>query len=149
MAKQFDPKQQVVLDCIKEKQLVSAGAGSGKTTVMIEKITRLIVSGNIKPSEIIVLTFTNLAGKEMKERLSKSLHNKLQLATDEEDIKQLLSLIDEVELSAIDTIDGFCSKMVKKFFYKLDLSPNMNIATGLSSEYYINKSLDDTINNAF
>lgn len=145
MAKEFDPKQKLVLESTSQNQLVSAGAGSGKTTVMIKKISDLIVLGQARPSEMIVLTFTNLAASEMKQRLISELNNRLKSATSEEEISNLISLISETETSAIDTIDGFCSKMIKKYFFKLNLSPDTNIATGLSLEYYINKALDNCL----
>ena len=142
MAKQFDQKQQVILDSIEQNQLVSAGAGSGKTTVMIQKICDLILSNQLSPSEIVVVTFTNLAGAEMRQRLISSLNEALKNAKSEEEIERLTNAISETEMSAVDTIDGFCAKMCKKYFYKLNLQPQSNIITGMSSEYYINKSLD-------
>jgi len=148
MARKFDEKQQVVLDCEKQNQLVSAGAGSGKTTVMIKKITDIILQGKARPSELIVLTFTNLAAHEMKQRLSKSLNDALNSSTDETEINHISSLISEVDTASVDTIDGFCSKMTKKYFYKLNLSPDINVATGLSLDYYRNKSLDLCIEKA-
>lgn len=148
MARKFDEKQQLVLDCEKQNQLVSAGAGSGKTTVMIKKITDIILSGKAKPSELIVLTFTNLAAGEMKQRLTKALADELNKATTEEQYKHISSLLEEIDTSSVDTIDGFCSKMTKKYFYKLNLSPEINIATGLSLDYYRNKSLDQCIDSS-
>ena len=145
MARKFDEKQQVVLDCEKKNQLVSAGAGSGKTTVMIKKITDIILSGKAKPSQLIVLTFTNLAAGEMKQRLTTALSSELNNASTEEQYKHISGLLEEIDTSSVDTIDGFCSKMTKKYFYKLNLSPEINIATGLSLDYYRNKSLDQCI----
>ena len=116
MSRKFDPKQEQVLLSTVNKQLVSAGAGSGKTTVMIKKITDLILSGQVKPSELIVLTFTNLAAGEMKERLVKALNQAIQSSTDDEETQRLLELSYEVETAYVDTIDGFGSKMAKKYF---------------------------------
>ena len=73
MARKFDEKQKVVLENKSANQLVSAGAGSGKTTVMIQKIIDIILSGELKPQELVVLTFTNQAGNEMKQKLLKNL----------------------------------------------------------------------------
>jgi len=142
MAKQFDQKQQIILDSIEQNQLVSAGAGSGKTTVMVQKICDLILSNTIRPSEMVVLTFTNLAGAEMKQRLIANLNNALKNTTEPNEINNLTNLISETEMSAVDTIDGFCAKMCKKYFYKLNLQPQTNITSGMSYEYYVNKSLD-------
>lgn len=148
MSRKFDEKQQVILDCSTQNQLVSAGAGSGKTTVMIKKIADILLNKKAKPSQIVVLTFTNLAGQEMKQRLIASFNQELNNATTEEDKKFILGLLDEINTSYIDTIDGFCSKMCSKYFYKLNSNPNINIATGLALDYYRTKSLDLSIENA-
>lgn len=145
MAKKFDPKQQAVLDCQLDNQLVSAGAGSGKTTVMIKKIADLLLNKQIKPNEIVVLTFTVLASHEMKQRLIKILNEELQSSEDSTKREFISQLLYDIETASIDTIDGFCSKMCKKYFFKLNISPETSIATGLSLDYYVENSLDHTI----
>ena len=55
--------------------LVSASAGSGKTSVLIEKIVRLIVDGNVKLKNLLVVTFTNTASGEIKMRLKETILN--------------------------------------------------------------------------
>ena len=70
MAKQLNPQQQEAVNCNSNKILCLAGAGAGKTATMIERISRLVKDG-VAPSSILVLTFTNAAGLEMKERYKK------------------------------------------------------------------------------
>lgn len=142
MSKTFDPKQQKVLDCSSQNQLVSAGAGSGKTTVMIRKIADLLLSKEVKPSEIVVLTFTNLASLEMKQRLEKTLQQELENCEDLEKIDYITKILYEIETAYVDTIDGFCSKMCKKYFFKLNFTPDTSIATGLTLDYYVETALD-------
>lgn len=148
MARKFDEKQKVVLENKSANQLVSAGAGSGKTTVMIQKIIDIILTGELKPQELVVLTFTNQAGNEMKQKLLKSLNERLSLTEDEDEFKRINLLREEIDMSSIDTIDGFCSKMIKKYFYKLNLTPDINIATGIAGDYYLQKAIDKTIEEA-
>ena len=64
--------QQIVLDCKDKNILVSASAGTGKTTVMIEKITGLLTSRQATLKELLVVTFTEMAAYEMKKRLVKN-----------------------------------------------------------------------------
>ena len=85
MTRRYDEKQQLVLDCSKQNQIVSAGAGSGKTTVMIKKISDIVLTGKANLNQVIVLTFTNLAASEMKQRLTKSFIEALNSATDIEE----------------------------------------------------------------
>ncbi|MBQ7798785.1 MAG: UvrD-helicase domain-containing protein, partial [Clostridia bacterium] len=145
--KTFDIQQQVILDCNDQHQLVSAGAGSGKTTVMIQKITDLLLMGNVPTSEILVVTFTNLAAVEMRDRLVKKLGKVLSKASDDNEKARIQNIIDSIETASVDTIDGFCSKMLKKYFYKSGLEPEIKIISSFSQQYYINKALDMAIKN--
>lgn len=145
MSKQFDPKQQAVLDSLSQHQLVSASAGSGKTTVMIEKITNLLLNQIVTPDQLLVVTFTNLAATEMRERLISNIMTALVQAKTEEDKTRIQMILDNLQTASIDTIDGFCSKMLKKYFYQSNLNPEIKIISSFSQEYYINKALDLTI----
>ena len=95
--------------------IVSAGAGSGKTAVLTERVITKLNSG-IKINELLILTFTNLAAHEMKERIKKALIKN-------ED-KENLNLIDS---SYITTFDSFSLSIVKKYHYLLNLTPNVKI----------------------
>ena len=138
----FDKQQQDILDCVEQHQLVSAGAGSGKTTVMIQKITDLLLEGKATTDEILVVTFTNLASIEMRERLVANLTKALASTTDEQEKVRIQALLDGIETASVDTIDGFCSKMLKKYFYQAGLDPEIKIISSFSQEYYVNKALD-------
>ena len=69
----FKGVQKDILFAKNYNQLVSAGAGSGKTTVMIEKIADLLLEQNVDVDNLLVVTFTVLAAQEMKDRLIKKL----------------------------------------------------------------------------
>ena len=141
----FDLQQQQILTCNQQHQLVSAGAGSGKTTVMIQKIADLLLNNKVATSDLLVVTFTNLASMEMRERLIKTLQDELKSQTDDNKKTEIQNLLDGVETASIDTIDGFCSKMLKKYFYQTELEPEIKIISSFSQEYYINKALDMAI----
>ncbi len=141
----FDPQQQAILDCSDQHQLVSAGAGSGKTTVMIQKIVDLLLNNQAKPDELLVVTFTNLASMEMRDRLTQKLTEALVATRDENEKIRIQTLLDEIQTAAVSTIDGFCSKMLKKYFYKSSLDPEIKIISSFSQEYYINKALEQAI----
>ncbi len=145
MSKQFDPQQQQVLDNASQHQLVSASAGSGKTTVMIQKITDLLLSRQVSPDELLVVTFTNLASIEMRERLSSNLTQALVKAITDEQKGEIQNILDGIQTASVDTIDGFCSKMLKKYFYQANLEPEIKIISSFGQEYYINKAMDMAI----
>ena len=133
MSKQFAPQQQAVLDSISQHQLVSASAGSGKTTVMIQKITDLLLNEKVLTDQLLVVTFTNLASTEMRERLINNMLSALSSAQNEEEKTRIQLILDSLQTASIDTIDGFCSKMLKKYFVKLQvLSQKMEQSKVLS-----------------
>lgn len=96
--------------------IVSAGAGSGKTAVLTERVIRKIKNG-ININELLILTFTEAASKEMKERIRKALR--------EENLKEQLDLIDS---SYITTFDSYALSIVKKYYYLLNINSNISVA---------------------
>ena len=101
--------------------VVSASAGCGKTTTMIRRIARLILDRACGTDELLVVTFTNAAAAEMREKLANALRAH---AGDPYVTEQLYKL----ETADICTIDSFCSRVLKKYFYEAEVDPNFEIA---------------------
>lgn len=97
--------------------LVSAGAGSGKTAVLSERVLRKCLDG-VSVSNILVLTFTNAAAKEMKDRIRRKLSKNAQLKEE----------ADKVDASYITTFDAFALSVVKKYHYLLNLPSELSIS---------------------
>ena len=135
--------QQDILNSLEKNQLVSAGAGSGKTTVMIQKIADLILKENVDIDNLLVVTFTVLAAEEMKQRLIKKLTEEISLNSDKTEF--ILEIIEKIKTANIDTIDGFSSKTIKKYFYELEISPNIEIVSDASRDYYLTCAMRQTI----
>lgn len=95
--------------------IVSAGAGSGKTAVLSERVLRKI-NDNVPINRLLILTFTNEAAKEMKDRIRKKLIN--------EKKQEQLSLLEE---SYITTFDSYSLSIVKKYHYLLNVSKDIKI----------------------
>ena len=112
--------------------LVSAGAGSGKTAVLTERITSLIKEGHSIKS-LLVLTFTNAAAAEMKERVRDKLEK-----SDDPKCKEALKYIDTAKIT---TFDGYSLYLVKKYFYVLGISPDIKIA----NSYYLSLKCDEIL----
>ncbi len=96
--------------------LVSAGAGSGKTAVLTERIVRLVEKGT-PINRFLVMTFTKAAAAEMKQRIRDKISHI-------DSLKEQLSLIDE---SHIETFDAFAFWVVKKYGYRLQIDKNIDI----------------------
>lgn len=106
--------------------LVSAGAGSGKTAVLTERLKEKVVSG-ISLKELIVLTFTKDAATSMKERLRKSLTKAFQSEQNEIIKKQIGKELNEIDEAHIQTFDSYTAFLVKKYHYLLGLPQNVNM----------------------
>ena len=92
--------------------LVSAGAGSGKTAVLSERVIHKIENG-IHVNELLILTFTKAAASEMKDRIRKKIAKN-------PDMKEELNLLNS---SYITTFDSFALSVVKKYHYLLNILP--------------------------
>ncbi len=140
MAQKKIKEQDDIIQTDNQNLVVSASAGSGKTSVMIRKIVRLVLGKNVDVKELLVLTYTNSAAVEMKQKLINEMQEKA------EQDKRLLSQIDDVPLADISTFDSFCQKIVKRYFYVLAIDPGFNIVQGTEQTELQNKALKNTIN---
>lgn len=112
----FTAEQNAALEA-QGKVIVSASAGSGKTTVMIEKIIRLIQAGT-SVSEILAVTFTKKAATQMKEKLCKVLIENINSEEISDEQRSLLKRqLAEVPSADISTIHSFCAKFIRTHFY--------------------------------
>ncbi len=111
--------------------LVSAGAGSGKTSVLVERvISYLLGNPTTDVDQLLIVTFTEAAAAEMRERIRNRLQKLLKEAKDDEDypcVRQILrqfSLLDQAQIS---TLHSFCLDIVRRNFLYLDFDPNFGI----------------------
>jgi len=95
--------------------IVSAGAGSGKTAVLSERVIRKLNNTDI--NKLLILTFTKEAANEMKERIRKKIKKN-------PDLKKQLDIIDSAYIT---TFDSYSLSLVKKYYYLLNISPNISI----------------------
>lgn len=106
--------------------LVAAAAGSGKTAVLVERIINKIIKENIDIDKILVVTFTNAAASEMRERVLDAIYKKLEEDPNNENLQTQINLLGK---ASICTIDSFCLEIVRNNFYQLEgISPNFRIA---------------------
>ncbi len=118
--------QQKVLDARNKNVLVSAAAGSGKTAVLVERIIKLITKEDnpVDIDKILVVTFTNAAAKEMKERVIKSLEK---ISIESPKNKHIRKQLAYIHNSNISTIHGFCLDVIKDNFQTIDIDPSFSI----------------------
>lgn len=125
----FTEKQREVIEARDSSVLVSAAAGSGKTAVLVQRVIEKLLDPTHPQdiSRLLIVTFTNAAAAQMKERIGKRLSELLLQKEYEGNVhlqKQALLLRN----APITTIHGFCLSLLREFFYELDLDPSFRIA---------------------
>ncbi|HBZ32443.1 MAG TPA: helicase-exonuclease AddAB subunit AddA, partial [Lachnospiraceae bacterium] len=131
MGMKFTEDQQRVIDLRNCNILVSAAAGSGKTAVLVERIVEL-VSGSgcdsaraVDIDRLLIVTFTNAAAAQMRERITKALSDRVEAEPDNEHIKKQLMLIHNAKIM---TIHSFCLYLIKNHFNDIGLDPDFRTA---------------------
>ena len=133
------------------KTIVSASAGSGKTTVMIEKIIRLIRSG-ADVGEILAVTYTKKAAAQMKEKLRKAIVKAVNdPTTDERETKRLKKQLVNVAGADISTVHAFCAKFIRLHFYAAGVANNFRIISSDDADATAlkNRAMDETFERAY
>ncbi len=123
----YTPEQQRVIDLHGKNILVSAAAGSGKTAVLTERIVKMISDGK-KPVDIdrlLVVTFTNAAAAEMRERIGAAIAARLEREPDNEHLQKQATLIHNAQIT---TIDSFCMFVIRNNFNDIGLDPGFRVA---------------------
>lgn len=148
----YTASQQAAIDQQGNNLLVSASAGSGKTTVLIERIMRKIKAGT-DIDQLLVVTFTNLAAKHMKQKLEKRLnaelstflaaHPKATMASPElQPLRRQLNLLGVANIS---TLDAFCNRLIQRYYYVINLDPVFRLLTDNTEGLLIRDQVWDTV----
>ena len=135
---EWTEKQKSAIDIEGKNVLVSAGAGSGKTAVLSERVIRKIEDGcNI--DEILILTFTKKAAYEMMMRIRKNLKEEIEKKSNDNHLLEQLSLIDKAYIT---TFDSFTSGIVKKYHDRLKINKSFNIIDENTIDLVRSRELD-------
>ncbi len=137
---QLTKEQQTALEC-KGEAIVSASAGSGKTFVMIKKITDLILSGSCGVNDILAVTFTKMAANQMKDKLKESLIKKIN-EVDEGERARLSNELFLVNSADISTIHSLCAKLLKRYFFAVDINVNSTIIDDEEANALRNRAIE-------
>ncbi|MDE6640210.1 MAG: helicase-exonuclease AddAB subunit AddA [Acetatifactor sp.] len=127
MSVTFTPEQQNVIDLRDRSILVSAAAGSGKTAVLVERIVKMVCDGErpVDIDRLLVVTFTNAAASEMRERIAAGIAAMLVQCPDSEHIQRQAALLHNAQIT---TIDSFCLFLLRNHFNEIGLDPAFRIA---------------------
>ncbi|MCM1175299.1 MAG: helicase-exonuclease AddAB subunit AddA [Blautia sp.] len=127
MSVSYTAEQQKVIDTHGCNLLVSAAAGSGKTAVLAERIVKMVSDGAhpVDIDRLLVVTFTNAAAAEMRERISNAIGEKLVREPENEHLQKQAALLHNAQIT---TIDSFCLFVIRNHFHTIGLDPGFRIA---------------------
>lgn len=144
----WTPEQLKVIETRNCNLLVSAAAGSGKTAVLVERILSMITDKGspLDIDRLLVVTFTNAAASEMRERIGQRIEEYMEQMPEDEHLQRQATL---VHMASITTIDSFCMRVLREHFDKTELDPSFrvgdegelkllkaDVAEALLEEYY-------------
>lgn len=126
MAVNWTDEQKQVINSRNSSLLVSAAAGSGKTAVLVERIISMISEGDhpLNIDQLLVMTFTNAAAAEMRERIGAAVEKKLREHPLDEHLWLQAALIPQAQIM---TIDSFCLNLIRNHYNSLDIDPSFRI----------------------
>ncbi len=127
MAVSFTPEQEKVIKLHNRNILVSAAAGSGKTAVLVERIVRMICDEEhpVDIDRLLVVTFTNAAAAEMRERVSQAIAKRLEENPESAHLQKQATLVHNAQIT---TIDSFCLFVIRNNFNDIGLDPAFRVA---------------------
>lgn len=121
-------EQQDAIDARGSNLLVAAAAGSGKTAVLVERIIQIITKDQIDIDKLLIVTFTNAAAGEMRERIGAAILQELEKKNENEaHLRRQMNLLNRASIS---TLHSFCIDVVRRYFHLIDMDPNFRIGDG-------------------
>ena len=131
------PNQQRALK-IDRHICVTAGAGSGKTTVLVGRYLEILKQDNVKPEHVVAITFTDKAAAEMKRKIIEEL--------DEPHNSKLRSRhIEQMNSAPISTIHSFCGSILREFPFQAGVPANFNIVQGIDQKLLLNQTIQENL----
>ena len=113
---------------------ISAGAGSGKTYCLTDRLASILSEGRIRGENILMTTFTDLAAGELKKKAKAKLYS-----------KGMVKESEEVDMATIGTIHSVATAFLEKYWYLLGLSPSMNVLNDEDRKFFFDQSISDIL----
>ena len=116
---------------ISESYIIEAAAGTGKTTILVTRIIKLIREGEVGLEEVVAITFTEKAAAELKVKLRQKLEEELSTVSNPDEQNRLSKAISDLERMQVTTIHSFCGSLLRERPVEASLDPNFEVADGL------------------
>ncbi len=146
-------EQQQAIDLRNKNILVAAAAGSGKTAVLVERIKNLILEDKCPVDRMLIVTFTNAAAAEMKEKIQKAINGAIEelIANDgpKEQIYFLKKQLNLLPSSNISTFHSFALDVIRRYFYLIQIEPNFKICDTTEEALLKGEAMDQLLEELF
>ena len=143
----FTPEQIKVINSRNQNLIVSAAAGSGKTAVLTERIVKKICEDEtLSVDRMLIVTFTNSAAREMKERIGKKLRAELAKRPDDAHLRKQIAILHTAQIT---TIDSFCLYILKNHFEEIGVDPSFAIGSEGEITQISDEAFDEALEEAF
>ncbi len=127
--------------------LVSAAAGSGKTAVLVERITKMVLNGETSIDKMLIVTYTNAAASEMRGRIESALSSAIESQVGNS--RQLNEQIKLLNRASIKTFHAFCLDIIRNHFHQIDCDPNFKLMGEPERVLLTGQAMEMTIESAF
>ena len=147
---QFTPEQVKAVDARDTLVCVAAGAGSGKTTILIERIAKLLAESRTQPGrelgldQIVAITFTDKAAAEMKARLRRKFRDTANPANSA-DMHFWREMERQVDGARVSTIHAFCASILREQALRIGMDPDWGVLSDAESEQLAEKAVEETL----
>lgn len=138
----INEKQNEIIKERNKSLIVSASAGSGKTFTMIERIFDLINASHVNVNNMLVLTYTNSAATEMKQKLLNKLNEEIRKTSNKKFLQEQVDLLYDADIS---TFHSFYEKLIKNYYYKLNINPAFKILDETENQILKEKAFENAV----
>ncbi|MCR5590866.1 MAG: helicase-exonuclease AddAB subunit AddA [Lachnospiraceae bacterium] len=150
----FTQNQRLAIDIRDSDVLVSASAGSGKTSVLVERVIgRITGKDPVDVDRMLIMTFTNAAASEMRERIRNTLDKRIEKLSKEGADEHILENLEKqsilVHSASISTIHGFCKSVITDHFDEASLDPDFRVADDSECKLLRQEALDECLERAY
>ncbi len=148
MTEIWTPEQFNAITSRDDRLLVAAAAGAGKTAVLVERIIRRITDpvAPVDVDHLLVVTFTNAAAAEMRERIGLAINRALECDPDSGLLRRQLALLQQTNIS---TMHSFCLELIRQHFYRLELDPVFRVVDETEAALLQLDVLEEVFENRF
>ena len=140
---EFSAEQKRVITSRGRNLLVSAAAGSGKTTVLVERVLALVDEG-VNIDEILIVTFTRAASADMKRKLRERMS-----ALADAGSRRMREQLERMELAQISTLHSFCARAIRACFQLVNVDPAFGVLEDAENQLLEQQALDEALEDAY